>query len=189
MRRTVAVALAVAMTASVAWVLNARSAGGTKVITLSAPAFSPREYSTHNNGDKVCRDAMEDPIFVPSEAGGEVRGDMDNGKGSFFHTVPLPLAVKVTKLRLVVNDGDAEADVFAFLVRRRIEGGIPNTGGYKVMARAKSEGAEPATLRAFPDTTIRGGNKTDPRIYSYFVELVDCGVPEPYSVQVFYRKT
>jgi hypothetical protein len=182
MKRFAALAMTLVLIGTVGWVLVARSAPGTKVITLSAPAFSPRDYSTHNNGTTACTDQ------VPSEVGGEVRGDMDNGEGSFFHTVQLPQAVKVTKLRLVVNDNDGDADVFAYLARRKIEPGTANTDGYRLMARAKSSGAQAATLRAFNDNTIKAGRRTDNRRFVYFVELVDCGVPEPYSVQIFYER-
>jgi len=186
MKRFAALLLVLVLAASVGWVLIAESAPGTKVVTLSAPAFSPRDYSTHNNGDPVCENGG-DPAAVESETGGEVRGDIDNGAGSFFHTVLLPQATKVTKLRLVVND-NADTDVWAYLIRRKIENGTANTDGYQVMGRAVSSGAVAATLRAFSDTTIKHGLMIDNRRFVYFVELVHCGGPEPYSVQVFYQK-
>jgi hypothetical protein len=182
MKRSIAVVLAIAITASVGWVLVARSAGRSKTISLAAPAFSPRDYSEHNRaGDTICAE------FAESVTGGEVRGDMDNAKGSFFHTVPLPHRVRVTKLRLIVNDND-ENDVFAYLIRRRIVHGTPNTEGYKVMARANSTWAVLNTLRTFTDDSIQGDILTDTRQFMYFIELVDCGLPEPYAVQVIYKK-
>jgi hypothetical protein len=183
MKRYVAALLALALIATVSWVLVARSAGGQKVISISAPAFTPRDYSEHNKmGTSVCTD------YVESQTGGEVRGDMDNAEGSFFHAVNLPAGMKVTKLRLVVNDNDGDADVFAYLIRRKIENGTANTDGYRQMGRARSEGAVANTLRAFQDNAIRFGGRTDNQKYMYFIELIDCGLPEPYSVQVFYRK-
>jgi hypothetical protein len=181
MKRIIALVTALILAATIGWVLTARSAPGPKVISLSAPAFSPRDYSTHNNGTPVCGAA------VLSETGGEVRGDMDNSEGSFFHTVQLPDGVRVTRVRLVANDNDGDNDVHAYLVRRNIENNTENTKGYWVMGRASSSGAVLNTLRAFSDNTINAPN-IDNRRHVYFVELVDCGVPEPYTVQVFYER-
>ena len=188
MKKAVALVAGIVVTATLGWVLVARSAGPAKILNLAAPAFSPRDYSTHNNnGFSFCKNELGDPVFVPLAQGGEVRGDHDNAKGSFFHTAVLPQGMQVTKLRLVVNDGDAEADVAAYLLRRKITDGTSNTAGYKVMGRAKSDGAVTNTLRAFTDATILSG-RVDNREFQYFVELIDCGVPEPYSVRVFYEK-
>ena len=189
MRRYVtgAVVLAGALTLGGVWV--ARSAGGARTVTLAAPEFSPRDYSTHNNnGTSVCKDPTTgDSVFVPTQVGGEVRGDMDNAKGSFFEGVRLPHRATVETIRLVVNDGDAETDVFALLVRRRIEHNISNTGGLTVMGTARSSGAVVNTLRRFNDSSIKKA-RIDNANFEYFVELVDCGVPEPYAVQIVYSK-
>jgi hypothetical protein len=183
MKRFVAFAVAISMMATVGWVLIARSAPGPKVISIVAPAFTPGEYSEHNkNGSSVC------PAFVMSDPGGEVRGDMDNAKGSFFHAVHIPQSMQVTNLRLIVNDNDGDEDVFAYLIRRKIENGTANTDGYRVMGRARTEGAVANKLRAFNDNSIKFGGRVNNRRFMYFVELIDCGVPEPYSVQVFYKK-
>lgn len=176
------------MTMTIGSVLVAQSAGGARTLTLAAPEFSPRDYSTHNNvGASACKDINGDPVFVTSEVGGEVRGDMDNAKGSFFEGVRLPHGTKVENLRVVVNDNDGDTDVFALLVRRRIEGGISNVGGLKVMARAHSTGAVLNTLRRFNDSSIDGARINNAK-FEYFVELIDCGVPEPYAVQILYSK-
>lgn len=188
MRRYVAAAVFLAVGLSLGGIWVARSAGGARTVTLAAPEFSPRDYSTHNNmADSVCRDAKGEADFAESQVGGEVRGDMDNAKGSFFEGVRLPHRATVETIRLVVNDGDADTDVFALLVRRRIEHGISNTGGLTVMGTARSSGAVVNTLRRFSDSSIQKPriNNTD---FEYFVELIDCGVPEPYAVQLVYDR-
>ncbi|MDQ4095333.1 MAG: hypothetical protein M3174_03900 [Actinomycetota bacterium] len=189
MRRYVAGALVIALGLTVGGFWVAQSAGGARTVTLAAPEFSPREYSTHNNNaTSVCKDpATGESVFVQSQVGGEVRGDMDNAKGSFFEEVRLPNRATVENLRLIVNDGDADTDVFALLLRRRIEHGISNAGGLTVMATARSSDGVVNTIRRFNDSSISA-----PRInnadFEYYVELVDCGIPEPYAVQILYSK-
>jgi hypothetical protein len=76
--------------------------------------------------------------------------------------------------------------VVAFLIRRNVADGLDKHKGYLVMARAQSSGAVLDTIRRFQDTTITG-RVVDNSHFAYFVELVDCGVPEPFAVSVTYH--
>ena len=114
---------------------------------------------------------------------GEVRGQLDNAKGSFEGFVSLPDHATVTGFSLMVNDADMDDDVIAYLIRRDVADGLDKDKGYRVMARTRSEGAVIDTIRRFEDTTI-SGKVVDNSHHAYFVELVDCGVPEPFAVSV-----
>ena len=95
-----------------------------------------------------------------------------------------PQGVKVTWLNLFVNDNDGDNDVHAYLIRKRIAAGLdPKDLGYKVMAKAESQGAENNVMRRFSDATIKKAT-IDNSKYMYYVELVVCPVTEPSAVQI-----
>ena len=164
-------------------VLGTHAATGqtTGYVNLEAPTFAGREYSTHNNGGSPACGAQ-----VPLSNGGENRGDLDNSKGSYLAPVVLPQGATITSFRLFVNDGDADTDVFAYLLRRKLfDGQTPAVNGYVTIAATQSTGAVIATVREFKDDTIKKA-LVDNTSYFYYTEIVDCGIPEPYAVQVVY---
>lgn len=96
----------------------------------------------------------------------------------------LPQGVRVTELSLFVNDNDGDADVYVYLVRKKIADNLsPAVEGYRVMAQANSSGAVANTMRRFSDDTVRAATVNN-ALFGYYVELVDCGIPEPFTAQV-----
>jgi hypothetical protein len=81
------------------------------------------------------------------------------------------------------NDHDGDNDVHAYLVRRKVVNGLALPGAYRVLAYARSDGAENNVMRQFTDTSIVTPLVNN-QIYSYMIEMVNCGGPEPYAVQV-----
>jgi hypothetical protein len=151
-------------------------------VTIAAATFSGREYSTHNRaGSTACGETQ-----VPLSNGGESSGDLDNASGSYFAAVTLPDGATVSRLELLANDADLDTDVFAFLVRKKVTPNLsPHTSGYDVMADTHSNGAVNATLRRFSDGTVNNA-VIDATRFEYLVELVDCGLPEPFAVKLTY---
>lgn len=185
MSKRTSMLLNVGLVTVLAWIVLGQPAasggGGVQYANFPVPAFAGREYSVHN-----ATGASDCAAFVALQNGGENRGDLDNGEGSYFAFLRLPQGAKVTALNLFVNDADDQDDVFAYLIRKKIADGLtPATLGYKVMAQTKSSGAVTATIREFSDETIDGAT-IDNAHFSYYIELVDCGIPEPYTVQVAY---
>jgi hypothetical protein len=179
---------AVALAAWLAWPAPASGAGSPQTATLAATALTPIGYSTHNNN--VVHDCGQfvPPSGVSDMNNGEVRGQLDNAKGSFEGFVRLPNGATVTGLSLLVNDADQNDDVYVHLVRRNVADGLNKDKGYLVMAQTHSDGAVIDTIRQFRDTTINA-KVVDNSHYAYFVEMVDCGIPEPFAVSVTYRGT
>ncbi len=62
----------------------------------------------------------------------------------------------------------------------------PAGSGYEVIAQVNTDGAENNILRKFSDTTI-DSPVVNNRTHYYMLELVNCAVIEPYSVQVGFR--
>jgi len=187
-RRAPAIAAAVLL-AVVAFLLwSAAGGGGASGATihrlnLAAPSFMGHDSSIHNDGDNTFPDACAAP--VPLAIGDDNRGDLQNGKGSFIANADLPNGATVTKLTLFANDNDTDFDSTAYLVRKRITGGLsPAKSGYVVMAQASTNGAVNDTLRAFSDTSVQNA-VVDTSKYQYSVELVNCATTvEPFSVQI-----
>jgi hypothetical protein len=182
MKRLVTASIALASLAVLAWWLAAPAVGLVESqLGLGVPSFAGRDYSTHNKmGSSICGD------FVTLSRGGENFGDLDNASGSFFSPVVLPAGVTVSRFSLFVNDADLDTDVHAYLVKKKIANNLsPPSNGYKVMAEVHSEGSVVNTMRRFSDDTITVP-VIDTDSFYYFVELVDCGIPEPYAVQIVY---
>ncbi|TMK71791.1 MAG: hypothetical protein E6G49_08575 [Actinobacteria bacterium] len=155
----------------------------THVQSYAAATFVPVESSTHNNnGNTTCA------AFVPSQPGGENKGDLNAKKGSFLENVNLPQGATVTQLTLFANDFDADDGTHVFLVRKEIKGGLsPQFNGYRVMAATQSKGAVLNTMRKFTDTSINVATVNNTRFY-YYLELVNCATVEPFDVQVAYTR-
>jgi hypothetical protein len=193
MRTRLLLAIPIAAVAVAAWVAGTgpvSGANGPQKATLAAVALTPVGYSTHNNpGTPVCGPAEAKAYVPPSgvseDTNGEVRGQLDNAKGSFEGFLRLPSGVTVTGFSVFVNDADQDDDVFAYLVRRNIADGLDKTKGYLLMASTRSDGAVINTIREFEDTTITA-KVVDNSHFAYFVELVDCGIPEAFAVSVTY---
>ena len=178
----------IAALALAVWVAGtgpASGAGGAQKATLAAAALTPVGFSTHNNGQMSACAAYVAPSGVSDTTNGENRGQLDNANGSFEGFVRLPSGVTVTGFSVFVNDADQDDDVFAYLVRRNIADGLDKVKGYLVMASAHSDGAVINTIREFKDTSITA-KIVDNSHFAYFVELVDCGVPEPFAVSITY---
>jgi len=100
--------------------------------------------------------------------------------------VQLPQGMKVTAFGLFANDNDGDQDAHAFLLRKKLLDGLtPATNGYRVLAEAHGSDAVNATMRKFTDDTV-SAPKVNNAKFGYYVEVVDCGLPEPYAVQVAY---
>lgn len=182
----VSVALNLVLGALLAWSLlgatPVTSAPAVRFQSYAAPAFNDVDYSEHNNaGSSAC------PAFVPTVQGGENNGDLDNAKGSFVHSVALPQRTTVRRFSIFVNDADNDDDVYGYLVRQRIQandgGTQPKNAGYLVMAEVQSSGAVTDTIREFSTANINGA-RINPRNFEYLIEIVDCGVPEPFAAQI-----
>ena len=78
------------------------------------------------------------PSGVSNTSNGEVKGQLDNAKGSFETFMRMPNRVTVTRFSLLVNDADMDTDVFAYLIRRDIQNGLNKDTGYLVMAKTNS---------------------------------------------------
>lgn len=161
----------------------ASSSSGPQTATLAAASLTQVGYSTHNNGNVHDCGAFVPPSGVSDTTNGEVRGQLDNAKGSFEGFLRLPDGATVTSFALMVNDADNDDDVIAYLIRRNVADGLDKLKGYLVMARASSDGAVVNTIRRFEDTSITG-KVVDNSHFAHFVELIDCGVPEPFAVSV-----
>lgn len=181
--------LGLALAAVLGWtVLSPVSAKKRKPLqfaSFSAPAFTPLEYSEHNNNaSSVCVDFQD---RGPGDFAGENNGDLDTKTGSYLEHVQLPQNAKVKRLSLFVNDNDGDDDAYVFLIRKRIQNGLTPAGdGYEVMAQTNSLGAVNNVLQQFSDTSVAASRITNKRYY-YFLELVNCAVIEPYAVQIAYR--
>lgn len=166
----------------------AASAKGTKYLTIAAVSLADRVQSEHNDENATVPDDCDPNITKDTIEGEENRSALNNGKGSYLGAVNLPQKAKVTAFSLFANDNDGDTDVYAHLVRNTIGDGISMPGeGYEVMADAKSDGAVNNVLRQFNDTTINSP-KVDNKGSLYFVELLVCGVTEPYAIQIAYKK-
>jgi hypothetical protein len=167
--------------------LAAASIGGSPAavadphLTIAASAFVPVAESTHNNaGSSICG------TFVPSEPGAENKGDLNAKRGSFLAPVELPDGATASDLTVFANDNDGDGDVHAFLVRKLLKDGLsPQFNGYRVMAKAASNGAVLNTMRAFTDPTVNVPTIDNAR-FEYYVEMVNCAVTEPFAVQIGY---
>ncbi len=184
MRTRLSVALNLVLGAVLAWSLLGASPVTSATLryqTYGASGFNDLEYSTH---DDDC-----DPAIPPANAkqGGENMGDLDNAEGSFVQNVSLPQGAVIKRFTLFVNDADMDEDVFAYLIRKRVGNNLsPAFSGYKVLAEVKSSSAVNATMRAFSRNVTQGGRVNNQSFY-YFVEMLDCGVPEPFAVQVAFE--
>jgi len=188
MRPRLIIAVSLAAFAVAVWLAGlgpASGASGPQYATLAATALTPVGYSTHNSGSNhICGDFVP-PSGVSDTTNGEIRGQLDNAKGSFEGFLRLPEDATVTQFSVMVNDADMDDDVHAYLIRRNVADGLDKTTGYLVMAHAASDGAVINTIRQFDDDTILSP-KIDNSHFAYFVELVDCGVPEPFAVRITY---
>lgn len=180
------IALNLGLVSVLAWTLvgqGGASGATVQFVNLAAPSFVGRDLSVHNDGNAVPPDACA--AQVPLTPGEENRGDLQNTTGSFFAFVRLQDAATVTGFSLFANDADMDYDSAAYLIRKRITGGLsPAKGGYTVMAEAHTSGAVTDTLRKFSDSTI-GGAVVDNSRFMYYVELVSCAkTVEPFAAQV-----
>lgn len=194
MSRRVLVVLCLALATALVWVgIGTLSATGQdkprgkQFLNLAAPAFTPVDESTHNKqGATVC-DAFRGRPADAGDFADENNADLNAVRGGYLHSLALPNKATITDLNLFANDNDGDDEVYAFLVRKQMTPGLsPAGGGYEVIAQAQSDGAENNVLRRFSDNTI-GNPLVDNRRYYYLLELVNCAVIEPYSVQVAYR--
>ena len=192
MSRRILVALCLVLAGALTWVaLGSFSAlGGAKrvgkqYLNLAAPAFTPVDESTHNTmGDTVCQNFQD---RGPGDFADENNADLNAITGSYLHTVTLPNKATITDLHLFANDNDGDDNAFVFLVRKQMTPNLSPAGsGYEVIAQANTDGAENNVLRKFSDTSI-DSPVVNNRTHYYMLELVNCAVIEPYSVQVGFR--
>lgn len=184
MGRRLSIGLNFALATALIWALSGIlpvEGASTQYANFVAPSFTSVEYSVHNSaGSSACSS------FAPSDQAGENQGDLDNGNGSYLANVRLPQGATVTRLSLFINDNDTE-NAHLYLVRKRIAVNLaPRFAGYRVMANTRSDGAVDNVMRRFSDTSIVGAVIDNSR-YMYFLELIECGITEPFAGQVVYR--
>lgn len=174
-----------AIAAVLMWSVLAQTASGVTVghLDIAAPAFVDRLATEHNDGDSTVPDACA--AQVASTGGEENRGDLNNTTGSFIAPVELPDGATITAFTLLANDGDADFNSAAYLIKRHVVNGLtPASNGYVTAAQAQTSGAVPVTIRAFNAAKISAPVVDNAR-NAYYVELVNCaGTIEPYSVKV-----
>jgi hypothetical protein len=169
---------------------GAQAATGAQTKTLSYDAAAliawdndsgaQQQFTTHTAaGGTQCAN----PVTI-DKADGEGKGALLQFEGGMLFPVQLADAAKVTRLRLFAVDQDAQVDVYVYLVRKKLETGVPKDVGYSVMATAHSSGSVMTNVRKFDDTTIVGAI-ADPSQFAYYLELVSCGITvEPIGIQI-----
>jgi hypothetical protein len=160
-----------------------------RFLTVSAPTFVPVQESTHNhNGNSVCANGfVPHSNTAPEVLGSENQGDLNAIKGSYLAPVSLPGGATIRRLNLYANDNDNDDGVYMFLVRKQLADGLsPQFNGYQVLAQTNSTGAGANTMRRFTDTTV-DSPKVNNKGFSYYLEMVNCAVVEPFAAQIVYR--
>jgi hypothetical protein len=191
MAKRVLIALNLVLTTMLVWSLlgqpGASGASATTLLNFAAVGFTPLNYSTNNNNATPACGAyvpQKNHTADTADVNGEFRGQLDNARGSFIHDVVLPQGATVQSFALFANDADADNDVFAFLIRRQIAPNpFPKNSGYIVMATVHSFGTLLDQVRRFATTNIVGGLVDNTR-FMYFIEIVNCGGPEPFATRV-----
>ena len=136
-----------------------------------------QQFTTHFT-NPPCDDTTID------KADSESKGALLQFRGGMLFPVQLTPGSTVTRLRLFAVDQDNDADVYVYLVRKKLQTGVPKDVGYSVMATTHSTGNVLTNVRLFQDTTIQGA-VADPTQYAYYLELVSCGITvEPIGIQV-----
>jgi hypothetical protein len=118
------------------------------------------------------------------KADAESKGALLQFRGGMLFPIQLTPGARVTRLKFFSVDQDAQVDAFVYLLRKKLEAGVPKDAGYLVMAKAQTAGNVLTNVRLFQDTTIQGA-VADPNQYAYYLELVSCGITvEPIGIQV-----
>jgi hypothetical protein len=184
--RRLAVLIAIVAVGTFVTFSGIHGATGATTRTLSFDAAALTAYDNTDDGgqhtthftDPPCDDTTIDP------ADGELKGALLQFRGGMLFPIQLTPGSRVTRLRLFAVDQDAQADVFVYLIRKKLQTGVPKDAGYTVMALAKSNGNVLTNVRAFNDTTIQGA-VADPSTFAYYLELVSCNITvEPIGIQV-----
>jgi len=157
---------------------QAATGATTKTLSFDAAALVPYATITTHFTPTRCSDNTFD------QADGELNGALLQFRGGMLFPIQLPEGAKVTRLRYFVVDQDSTDDSFVFLLRKKLEAGVPKDAGYSVMASAHSTGNVLTNVRRFDETTIAGA-LADPTQFAYYLELVNCAITiEPIGVQV-----
>ena len=166
--------------------ISNQGATGATTRTLSFDAAALVAYDNSDNGSQhtthftnpPCADTTVDP------ADAESKGALLQFRGGMLFPIQLTPGSTVTRLRLFAVDQDAQADVFVYLVRKKLQTGVPKDAGYSVMATTHSTGNVMTNVRSFTDTTITGA-VADPNNFAYYLEMVSCNITvEPIGIQV-----
>ncbi|HXJ66485.1 MAG TPA: hypothetical protein VNN79_22225 [Actinomycetota bacterium] len=169
---------------------GAQAAAGAQTRTLSYDAAAliawdndsgaQQQTTTHTSATGT---QCADPVTI-DKADGEGKGALLQFEGGMLFPVQLTDGAKVTRLRLFAVDQDANVDAYVYLVRKKLQTGVPKDAGYSVMATAHSTGNVLTNVRQFDDTTITGAI-ADPSQFAYYLELVSCGITvEPIGIQI-----
>jgi hypothetical protein len=155
----------------------------TKTLSFDAAALvawdndsgAQQQFTTHFN---ECENAAID------KADSESKGALLQFEGGMLFPIQLNPGSTVTKLKFYSVDQDANVDATVYLLRKKLQTGVPKDAGYTVMAKAATSGNVLTNVRLFQDTTIQGA-VADPTQYAYYLELVSCGITvEPIGIQV-----
>lgn len=184
MRRWTALAAAFAVGMVVVFVGNQAATGAT-TRTLSYDAAALIAWDNDSGGQQQFTTHFHNPPCANTtidKADGEDKGALLQFRGGMLF--PVQLSGKVTRLRLTVVDQDATSDAFVYLLRKKLQAGVPKDAGYTVMALAHSTGSLMTNTRQFSDTTINGA-LTDSSQFAYYLELVVCDITiEPIGIQI-----
>jgi len=175
-------------TAFVLFGTQAATGATTKTLSYDAAALIAWDNANGGAGQLTTHSAAgatqcADPVTI-DPADGEGKGALLQFEGGMLFPVQLAAGSKVTRLRLFAVDQDAQVDVYVYLVRKKLQTGVPKDAGYSVMATAHSTGNVLTIVRQFDDTTINGAI-ADPSQFAYYLELVSCGITvEPIGIQI-----
>lgn len=111
--------------------------------------------------------------------------------GTFISNLDLPQAARITSLRVVARDNDADNGLHAYIVRKRFAPSTTIDGfqAYKVLATVSTStaGASVGITRAV--TNSIANNVVDNGLYAYMAEIVNCAdTVDSIGVQVVYSR-
>jgi len=164
-----------------------QGATGATTKTLSFDAAALIAWDNDSGGQQQPTTHFTNPPCADTtidKADAENKGALLQFRGGMLFPIQLNPGSTVTKLRLFAVDQDNDVDAFVYLVRKKLQAGVPKDAGYTVMAMAHTTGNVLTNVREFHDTTIQGA-VADPNSFAYYLELVSCGITvEPIGIQV-----
>ena len=167
--------------------LSTQGATGATSRTLSFDAAALIAWDNDSGAQQQATTHFTNPPCADTtidKADAESKGALLQFRGGMLFPIQLTSGAKVTRLRFFSVDQDAQVDAYVYLLRKKLQAGVPKDAGYLVMAKTQTSGNVLTNVRMFEDTTIQGAI-ADPNQYAYYLELVSCGITvEPIGIQV-----